>query len=299
MSVLITTYEGTHNHPLPVSATAMASTTSAAASMLRSASSSSQPGLGAMSNSATSIATNLHGNPQPFYFPRTSILTSQSHPTITLDLTTPTTSSHLSRLYSSFPSATRSSTLDFSSSSISSSSLGLHTSKTSWSSGFPSYGTLSSNKTSHNGISYLGNKFPQEPLYQPYMLKNNPQTHHLPETIAVATKVITSDPIFQSALAAAISSFVGNGNGNVGECVRENRNRGENSGQNVKWGESFPPTAAYPSTQNGIGCATSFLNRLPPSKSQPVSLSLFPASFPFSVAKSPSVSPAEKVEDTK
>ncbi|KAF2311343.1 hypothetical protein GH714_021913 [Hevea brasiliensis] len=111
LSILNTTYEGTHNHPLPLSATAMASTTSAAASMLLSgsSSSSSQAGPNPSATSSTTAA-DLHGlnfypsdnsNSKQFYLHNSHFhFTSPSHPTITLDLISNPSSSQFNRFSS-------------------------------------------------------------------------------------------------------------------------------------------------------------------------------------------------------
>ncbi|KAH9773774.1 WRKY domain-containing protein [Citrus sinensis] len=294
MSILITTYEGTHNHPLPISATAMASTTSAAASMLQCRSSTSQLG----TSVSVSTPPNLHGlnfifseNARPhdqLNFSSSSISNTNAHPTIVLDLTAPATFSHFNRLSSSAPRYNSSSTsLNFSSP-FSTNSL-----QTSWSSGY-----------SNNYANYLGKQPAQEHIYKPYMqMMNNPRTpppipqvQSLTEsTIAATTKIITSNPNFQSALAAAISSYIGQQN--VG-------GPGESSSLDMKCGKpNFSiKSAADSSAQNGtLGFASSLLDKyLPSSTHQQPAVSIFPLnSPPFSASKTALGSPVEVKDHVK
>ncbi|KAJ3683620.1 hypothetical protein LUZ60_013847 [Juncus effusus] len=306
MSILITTYEGTHNHQLPVSATAMASTTSAAASMLMSGSSTSSSVINNIG-----MTTNLHGlsfsntsrSPQ-FFLPTASVSSTPSYPTITLDLTNPsqpTTQNYAANRFVSNPRYNPSTSFNFSSPESTALS-------TSWPNGYLDYGNQIYNKNPILGTSL--NNFDrqqqvQDPFLQSYMqkttnpsLKTSNQSSNsssdpslLMDSIA---KAITSDPNFQSSLAAAITSYVG-GNGPKHETQVRGDNQLLNQSDRLKWGENLGSTGSAYSVKP---CASSYLNsrsNAPSSSAQNGSNLMFSLGFNPS-SKSASASPVENRE---
>ncbi|KAL6960729.1 WRKY transcription factor [Sarracenia purpurea var. burkii] len=291
MSILITTYEGTHNHPLPVSATAMASTTSAAASMLIS---------GSYSSAATaSFAANLQGlnftvsdysKTRPFYLPNSS--SSHPFPTITLDLTSSSSSSSSTHFNNILSSSSR-----FPSTSLSFSSSEPNISPAVWGNGHLNYGSLLPYNKSNIGSFNLGRPSQDQGNYQPnYTDKNNqassPSQQFLTETL---TRAITSDPSFRSVIAAAISSMAGDGGGNQG-----NHGRGESFGQNLKQNEAIQVINSNPLTPKGKACASRYLNRssstLNPQTGSLMTVQQPP--LPFSLSKNNSSSVGDSRDQT-
>ncbi|CAN1156064.1 WRKY transcription factor 72A [Linum perenne] len=245
MSILITTYEGNHNHPLPMSATAMASTTSAAASMLLTGSSSTTA-------TQTTAATNLNGLNYYINNSETNNNTtninnynspyspSPTCPTITLDLasnpnntTTSTTTTCSSNIGNNLPLMPSNLTRFSSFTRFPPTSLNFaastHEPPTSaaafWAgtninnNGILNYGiantsisTTSTSTTSQLPYHSTGRHMAAGPSSseRPFMLPGS--DHHNSRMVAAATKAITSDPTFQSALAAALTSIIGNAN---------------------------------------------------------------------------------------
>ncbi|KAH7851265.1 hypothetical protein Vadar_009251 [Vaccinium darrowii] len=278
MGILITTYEGTHNHPLPISATVMASTTSAAAAMLLSGSSTSgtapTSSVGTTTSSANFRGLNFYLsdnlNSKQYYLPNSSMSSAPSHPTITLDLTSTSSSSsscHFNNFSLNSPLAPRYSSTNLNFSSLESNPLPI-----SWSSsGVHNYGTqVPYNKNQVGNSLNFGSKPNQENMIHSFMQNlipsSSPPQQNLPaDTIAAATKAITSDPSFQSALATALTSIIGS-NGNGGRGNLGFQIGGENFSKSLNIGGTFPVVSSFPSTAtNGNKCSSSYLNIGPPS----------------------------------
>ncbi|KAG9144082.1 hypothetical protein Leryth_013735 [Lithospermum erythrorhizon] len=172
-SILVTTYEGKHNHPLPPAAMAMASTTSAAATMLLSGSSMSSP----------------NGQITPFHTFAPSIFSSSS---------SSCSSSQMATLSASAPFPTI--TLDLTNPSFNGKSSQFK---------LPQDFQLFQSTVSNNGHFSPGAlPFNQILSNQSTLANNNGQFSK--EFMDAATTAITTDPSFSSALMAAVASIMEN-----------------------------------------------------------------------------------------
>ncbi|GAV73784.1 WRKY domain-containing protein [Cephalotus follicularis] len=210
-SILITTYEGNHNHPLPPAAMAMASTTSSAARMLLSGSMSSADGL---MNSNFLTRTLL-----PCSTSMATISASAPFPTVTLDLTQSPNPLQFQRSPNQFHIPFPNPPQNFANAPAAALLPQI-------------FGQALYNQSKFSGLHISQDIEPSQlgQQSQTPMLKNS-----LADTVNAATAAIAADPNFTVALAAAISSIIGgannaaNNNTNLASTTTSNGNSNGNS----------------------------------------------------------------------